>query len=463
MRVLLVVYDNNSYIHLFPLGLGYITAVLRNNGHDVVIYNQDQYHYPETHLTDYLTNNHFDVVGVSVIAGYYQYRKLLKISEAINRVPSRPYYIIGGHGPSPEPEYFLKKTGADVAVIGEGEKTIIELLDALEHRKALSSVSGVAYLDGGRLVVTEPRELIKDLDSVTFPAWDLFPMDYYALFRMTNVVKNSDRSFPVLSGRGCPFKCNFCYRLDKGFRARSPEGIIEEIQMLKKDYQISHILFMDELLMSSLDRTTVLCEAFIKADLNVTWLCNGRLNYARPEVLRLMKRAGCVFINYGIESFDNDTLKVMHKNLTTDQIVRGIEATIAEGMSPGLNIIFGNIGETKEILQKGVDFLLKYDDHAQLRTIRPVTPYPGSPLYYYAIEKGLLKDCADFYENKHLNSDLISINFTDLSDDEFHQALFEANKILLENYYRCQLQRGIETARKLYIERDASFRGFRQT
>ena len=78
------------------------------------------------------------------------------------------------------------------------------------------------------------------------------------------------------------------------------------------------------------------------------------------------------------------------------------------------------------MLQKGVDFLLKYDDHAQLRTIRPVTPYPGSPLYYYAIEKGLLKDCADFYENKHTNSDLLSVNFTGLSNKEFHHLLFEA-------------------------------------
>jgi radical SAM superfamily enzyme YgiQ (UPF0313 family) len=207
----------------------------------------------------------------------------------------------------------------------------------------------------------------------------------------------------------------------------------------------------------------MLSEAFIKADLNISWTCNGRLNYARPEVLKAMKRAGCVFINYGIESFDDDMLKVMHKNLTTEQVTRGIEATIAEGISPGLNIIFGNIGETAEVLQKGVDFLLKYDDHAQLRTIRPVTPYPGSPLYYYAIEKGLLKDCADFYENKHTNSDLLAVNFTDLTDDEFYRVLFEANRTLLKSYYKNQLEKNIEVSKKLYLEKDASFRGFRQS
>jgi len=215
--------------------------------------------------------------------------------------------------------------------------------------------------------------------------------------------------------------------------------------------------------MSSAKRTVMLCEAFIKAELNIKWSCNGRLNFAKPEVLKIMKKAGCVFINYGIESMDNGMLKVMNKNLTTDQIINGIEATLAEGISPGFNIIFGNIGETPEILQKGVDFLLKYDDHSQLRTIRPVTPYPGCDLYYYAIEKGLLKDCADFYENKHINSDLLSVNFTDLSDDEFYRVLFEANKTLLENYYQHQLESMTCVAEKLYFQRDASFRGFRQT
>jgi anaerobic magnesium-protoporphyrin IX monomethyl ester cyclase len=462
MKVLLVVYDNDSFIHWFPQGLAYIASVLRNAGHEIVVYQQDQYHYPESHLVDYLKKNRFDVIGVSVVGGYYQYHKLLKISEAINSVPGRPFYIIGGHGPSPEPEYFLKKTGADAIVIGEGEITAVELLGVLSKKKSLATVKGIAYMDGGKCVVTPRRELIKDIDTIPFPAWDLFPMDYYSLLREANI-KNSQRAFPVLSGRGCTFQCNFCYRMDKGFRPRSAENLIEEIQILKKDYRISHVIFSDELLMSSVERTVTLCEAFIKAKLDITWTCNGRLNYAKPEVLKVMKQAGCVFINYGIESMDDTALKTMGKALTTRQIISGVEATRAESISPGLNIIFGNIGENKAILQKGVDFLLKYDDHAQLRTIRPVTPYPGSPLYYYAIEHGLLKDCADFYENKHINSDLVSVNFTDMTDEEFHKALFEANKTLLVKHFQVLLERGIETARKLYMEKDATFRGFRQS
>jgi len=462
MDILLIAWDDDSYIHSFPLGPAYLASALKDAGHNVVIYNQAQFHLPESHLTNYLTDNRFDVVGLGLVGGYYPYHKLLEISEAINRVPNRPLYILGGHGPSPEPEYYLKKSGADVIVLGEGEITFVNLLDVFEHKRSLSSVNGIAYRDGEHLVVTKPKELIRDLDIIPMPAWSLFPMNYYALMRWP-LIKNSERSFPVITGRGCEFRCNFCYRMDEGFRARSPEGIVEEVQILQKDYRISYINFADELLMTSPKRTMALCEAFIKANLNIRWLCNGRLNLAKPDILKTMKRAGCVFINYGIESMDDDILKVMNKKLNTTQITKGIEATLAEGISPGFNIIFGNIGETVETLQKGVEFLLKYDDHSQLRTIRPVTPYPGSDLYYYAIEKGLLKDCADFYENKHINSDLLAVNFTDLSDDEFHRALFEANKTLFNNYYQHKLKSSIATAEKLYFQMNAKFRGFRQT
>jgi radical SAM superfamily enzyme YgiQ (UPF0313 family) len=369
---------------------------------------------------------------------------------------------LGGHLVTPEPGVFLRKTKADAVVIGEGEITITELLKCLEEKRTLASVNGIAYLENGVLIQTDRQELIADIDSIPFPAWDLFPMDHYTLLRMPNII-NSQRCMPVLSGRGCKFNCNFCYRMDKGFRPRAAESIIEEIKVLKKDYAVSYIAFSDELLMSSKERTVELCEAFIKANLNINWDCNGRLNYATPEVLKTMKAAGCVFINYGIEAMDDRVLRNMKKNLNVKQIVSGVENTIAAGISPGLNIIFGNIGDNKHTLQKGVNFLLKYDDGAQMRTIRPVTPYPGCDLYYYAIEKGLLKDCEEFYENKHVNSDLLAVNFTDLSDVEFHTCLYEANSELIKNYYSKQMERTENVSRKLYLEHDSSFRGFRQS
>jgi radical SAM superfamily enzyme YgiQ (UPF0313 family) len=434
MRILLVVYDNDSYIHWFPQGPAYIASALLKEGHDVEIYNQDVNHHPEEHLTDYLDRNPFDVVGVGIIAGYYQYRKLLALSKAINKSKPRPFYVIGGHDPSPEPEYFIGKTGADAVVIGEGEATIVELVNAVAARRSLKGVAGTAFREGDGIVVNKGRPLIKEIDAIPLPAYDLFPVEYYRLLRMPHCT-NRDFVMPLLSGRGCPFQCTFCYRLDKGFRPRSNEAIVDEIKFLKRRYNVTYIAFSDELLMTSKERTLSICEDFIRERLNVKWDCNGRLNFAVPEVLKVMKRAGCVFINYGIEAMDNSVLRNMKKNLTTEQVIRGIEATLKAGISPGYNIIFGNIGDSRETLNKGVEFLLKYDDGAQMRTIRPVTPYPGSPLYYDAIEKGLLKDCADFYEKKHVNSDLLAVNFTDMSDEEFHRCLHDANSRLLTNYF----------------------------
>ena len=229
---------------------------------------------------------------------------------------------------------------------------------------------------------------------------------------------------PALSGRGCPFRCTFCYRIDKGFRPRPNAGLIEEIGQLQDDYAITYIDLVDDLLMSSPDRTEDICQAIIDSGLKFKWSCNGTLNWVTSDVIKMMKRAGCVFINYGIESVDDETMKNMKKGLTLAMVIKGVEITREEGMSAGLNMIFGNIGDNLDTLRRAVEFLCQYDEGKQKRTIRPVTPYPGSPLYFTAIERGLLKDTKEFYEVKHLNSGLLAVNFTDL-DKEFHAALLE--------------------------------------
>ncbi len=273
----------------------------------------------------------------------------------------------------------------------------------------------------------------------------------------------TDRCLTMLSGRGCIFSCNFCYRLDKGFRPRSAQSIIDEIRFLKEKYAITYIGFYDELLMSSKKRTKELCQAFLDANLNIKWECNGRLNFADIPTLTLMKEAGCTFINYGIESLDNTTLKVMHKALTKKMIIEGIENTLKVGMSPGLNIIYGNINEPLSAIDDAVDFLLKYDDHSQRRTIRPVTPYPGSELFDIAVKSGKIKDVAEFYEKLHTNSDLLCVNFTNNSEEEIYDALYKANKKLLDAYNQSQARKVDELCYNLYVNKDKNFRGFRQT
>ncbi|MBN1366224.1 MAG: B12-binding domain-containing radical SAM protein [Syntrophaceae bacterium] len=463
MRALLVVHDNESYISHFPIALSYISSVLRNEGVDVVIWNQDMHHWADSKLTEFLKREKFDIIGISMVAGYYEYRKLKSLSNAINRSKNRPVYILGGHGPAADPAFFLNKMQADIVVIGEGEKTIIEVIRALSEKRSLRNIDGISYRENNTITNNKRQKLIQDIDSIPSPAYDLFPIYYYRLMHTSSLAGNTDFRMPVLSGRGCTFQCNFCFRLDTGLRERHPDSIIEEIRLLQDNYGITDIAFADELLMSSEERTEKLCGAFIKAKLNMRWSCNGRLNYAKPDLLRLMKKSGCMRINYGVECFDDRCLRIMKKCLTVKQIVSGVEATIAAGISPILNIIFGNIGENLNTLQKGVDFLLKYSDCVEIRTIRPVTPYPGCPLFYYAIEKGLLKDTEDFYENKHINSDLLSVNFTNLTDDQFYEALCRANKTLIRNNFKKREEELLKRTEELYFNRNANFRGFRQT
>ena len=420
MRILLLPYDNGMHINYPPLNLMYVASALIQEGHNVQVYQHDIYH-SEDSLRQHLRNNDYDIIGLGACAGYYQYQQIQKLCQII-RVESTARIWLGGHLVSPDPFYFQEKMGVDRVYCGE-------------------------------------YDFIEDLDSLSFPARGLFNIDYYALMRLPHA-DNSDRCFPVLGGRGCPFACTFCYRMHSGYRAHSIERILEEVSILIEDYHITYIDFADELLMTNPDRPVQIAEAM--KPLGIKWDCNGRLNYAKPEILKKMKESGCVFINYGIESVDDEVLELMNKKLRYDQIIKGVEATLEAGISPGLNIIWGNLGDTKDTLWRSVEFLLEYDDHAQLRTIRPVTPYPGSPLYDYAIEKGLLKDIGDFYE-KHKNSDLLTVNFTGLSDEDFYYELCQANLALLKRYFGIQHASFISQAWKLYYHGDTGFRGFRQT
>lgn len=472
VRVLLVIYDNGSYIHWFPQGLAHIAGVMEQEDCHIDFYHQDMNHYPDDHLKHYLdTNEKYDIAAVSVIGGYWQYQRLCGLSKSIAETKNRPnLYIIGGYGPTPEPNFFLLKTGADICAMGEGEQTTRELVRAYKSGGDYSKIDGIAIRSGTEIKINKPRKLvpadkIDDRSIVPMPAYHLFPMEYYRLLRMPHA-DTSDFCIPVLSGRGCTFKCNFCYRMDTGFRARSIDSIIEEIRYLKKNWGISYIAFSDDLLMVSEKRTVDIMEKFIAADLNIKFDCNGRLNYARPEILDLMKEAGCVYINYGIEAYDNQILRNMKKGLTVKMIDEGIAKTRARGITPGLNIIWGNIGENLETLQKGVDFLKSNSDWAEMRTIRPVTPYPGSPLYHHCIKEGLIdKDnpAEDFYERLHLNSDLLAVNLTDVSDDEFHRALLEANSELTKFYFENKIDSYRKQSEELYLNKNKNFRGYRHS
>ena len=442
-NILLISYDNDSHIPFFPINLAYLSNALLNAGHNVGIWSQDLHHGKERALTGILNENPFHVAGLGFVAGYYQYAKAKKISKAVNESNRRAEinYILGGHGPAADPEFFLNSMSADTVVVGDGEKALVEIVNGNKR----------GIVQGERC----------DIDEAPIKAYEnLFDLNIYRLIRWPTS-NRTDFCFPILSSRGCKWHCSFCYRMRDGFYERKTEAIMDEIRWLYRNCNITHFQFADELLMSSEKRTEGICNAILALPFKVTWDCNGRLNYAKPDILALMRRSGCSYVNYGIESLNQSRLNQMGKGLTVDRIYQGVRDTLQAGISPGLNLLWGFPGDTLEDLREEVRFLKQYDPCDELRTIRPVTPYPGTLLYKKAIEMGLMKDCEDFYEIKHENSDLFTVNFMNMSMEEAHRHLRDANKELYLNYLRKGGMNTLKQMDKLYWERDASFRGFR--
>lgn len=441
-NVLLISYDNGSHIPFLPQHLIYLYAALKKAKHTVGIWFQDVHHGREESLTNVLDTNPFDVVGLGFVAGYWQYAKAKQIGEAVGKAKRRDRFnfVLGGHGPAAEPEFFLNKLGADTVVVGDGESAICEIAE--NNKRGI--IQGVPCT----------------WDGTPFSAYEDFPLNVYRLIRWPTSIR-TDFCFPVLSSRGCKWSCSFCYRMREGFHERAVDAIIEEIKWLHEKVGVNHFQFSDELLMSSERRVEEICEALLRLPFKIKWDCNGRLNYATTYILSLMKSCGCEYINYGIESLNQKMLNEMGKGLNLSQIESGVEATLCLGMSPGLNLIWGFPGDSLENLWQAVKFLKKYDPCHELRTIRPVTPYPGCRLYREAIEKRLLEGPEDFYERKHKNSDLISVNFMDIPTAEAHEALYHANMELYDNYLMKRRDGMKEAVTQLYLKGDASFRGFR--
>ena len=461
MKILFIVYDNEGAQNPIPMGPCYVAAYLQKNGFDDIhYYSQDIYHYPEEHLASFIADNKFDVIGLGFTAGYFQYKKILKICHAINKVDTRPFIVLGGHGPTPVPEFYLKATGADVVVMGEGEKPFFNLVKALENKSSLHSIKGLAFIDGDGGYVINDREMpLEDLDAIPFPYYEPLPMEYYVNAKVFQM-KSTDRMISMITSRGCNYTCNFCQRLETGIRFRSAENIMEELEKYIRDYRVNFVVFWDDLFMFSEKRVSEITEQIKKENIKINYWCTGRLNIVNPRILKMLKESGCVYIDYGIEQFDNESLKKMNKKQTEEQIIQGIELTKKAGIKIGSNIIFGNLGDTRESLRKSMELLKKYNDYGQLRVIRPVTPYPGSPLYDLAIKSELLTGPDDFY-NKHINVELLTVNFTDIPDEEFAKIMFDANKEIIEDYYNHLKETTIQNFHDVYFTKNLSFRGAR--
>jgi radical SAM superfamily enzyme YgiQ (UPF0313 family) len=449
MRLALINYDNGSYIPQPPHHLAYLVAAAESTGTDVSVVDMALRHHADEDLAAVLELLAPDVIGLGVIGGYWQYQQAKRVSRVINDLParSRLTYMLGGHMPAADPEWALQTFGADSVVVGDGE-SVVEKLGAGVLPERVHKAGRVACPDA------------------YMPAW--WEVGVYKRTRYPNIGA-TQFGMPVLTARGCPYSCSFCYRMVAGHVERSVDAVCEEVAWLKHEHGVTYANFDDELLMSSDRRIHELCDAILSRELTFDWMCNGRLNRATTENLALMKRAGCTFVNYGVEALDDNVLEQMNKHLTVEQIHRGVQATLQAGISPGLNVMWGNPGDTPATLGLLVAFLSLYDDGAQMRTIRPVTPYPGTPLFHRAVGEGRIRGTADFYERSHVNSDLPSVHWcteedgTPLSDASVCAHLQAANAILLRRRRQAIAQTHVEQLERLYVQRDTTFRGWRHT
>lgn len=292
--------------------------------------------------------------------------------------------IIGGPHLAAVPEKTMTIFPAfDIGVIGEGERTIVELLKVLAGGKGedgLSRVDGLIFRRDGRFQFTAPRGCIDDLDSLPKPAWDLLPelKKYYrpSILRGYNLPASG-----LVTSRGCTGRCTFCDRSMFGsqLRANSAEYVFEVMDELYLKYGIKEVFIFDDNMMFFRQRLEKLCDLLIQKKLKLKWSCFARIDFASAEALKKMKEAGCRMVAYGIESGDQEMLDFLQKNITLDKVRQVVGWTKQAGlMAEGLFMI-GLPRETRKSLQATIDFAksLPLDDIA----ITIFTPLPGTKLY----------------------------------------------------------------------------------
>lgn len=433
-KVLFVIHDNFQDDNKLSLGPAYLVAILRDAGHEVSVYSQNVFHQSNEELGNFLAENDFDMIGLGFLAARYV-EAVRPIADVINANKKKAKFVVGGQGVSPIPSYILNDIQADIAMIGEAENNICVLVDAILNNGDLQNIKGVAYREAGVVKINPRAEIVRDLDRLPFPAWDLFPMEEIATCASFVGGDQNDRWMSILTSRGCVNRCSFCYRMEQGIRIRSMDNVYKELKILTEKYEINSFCFDDEMFIPNRARIKEFVEMIKKLKHPIKYWCQARVQLAQDkEILKMLSDSGCKLLNLGLESLDQNVLDLMDKNTRVEENIEAVENTIATGMHPGLNFIWANPGDTVASLEKIVDFLIKYDTQGQLRTVRPPTPYPGCPLYYKAIEDGKLKGPGDFFDRFN-NSDRLTVNFTDMSDTEVYQALLAANTKLIKNYF----------------------------
>ena len=336
-----------------------------------------------------------DIVGVNNLFTK-QRENAHKIYSLAKEISPDIITIAGGAHTTVMPDLVLSDPNLDYAVLGEGENTIIELVDSIEGKKDISGIDGIGYRDSNGIKIIPKTKFIDDLDSIPFPARHLLNTEGYLGLKMSHGKRRKKRFAPIITSRGCPARCTFCsaYRVwGRKFRYRSPENIIEEMTMLKEKYDIEELMFEDDNLTMDIKRAEKLFDLMIENKLNFSWdTPNGVAAYVLTEkLLSKMKKSGCYKLNLALESGNQEVLNnIIKKPLDLNKIKPLIKFARDIGLEVGIYLIMGMPGETKDQIMDS--FRLAKEMKIYDPFISIATPYPGTELYDLCAEKGYLKD-----------------------------------------------------------------------
>jgi radical SAM superfamily enzyme YgiQ (UPF0313 family) len=368
------------------LGILFLAAITRQKGFPTVLCDASALSLTGAELLQRVEAEQPEVLGISATT-FSIFHAAAFAALAKERLPGLTVIIGGPHVSAAPLETMERFAEFDVAVLGEGEGTIIDLLEAMDAKAGLQVIPGIILRTAGRLVTTGRRPFLADLDQLPYPAWDLlegFPERYLpAPFKVRRVPAAS-----LVTSRGCPNRCIFCDRSVFGTscHAFSAEYVLGMLQHLAGNFGIREFSFEDDTFITFKKRLVAICQGIIDHGIDISWTCLGRVTSVDSETLELMRRAGCWQISFGIESGCQEILTAIHKNVTLEQIQKAVVLCRDAGILSKGFFIVGHPGESGETLARTLDFALKLplDDIS----VTMLTPFPGTEIFDRAAEFG---------------------------------------------------------------------------
>ena len=372
-----------------PLGLAWIAAVLEKEGHKVKIIDTPTLEMGWKDWLKEVKSWHPDIVGFSMLTPIapkgYRAAKMLK-EELGSDFP----IFAGGVHVTPMYREALNNN-IDVVVLGEGELTTAEFINVAEKhgldKEKLRNIKGLAFKDDSEVITTGVRPLIQNLDSLPWPARHLLPMDKYTLLGKPIRVAH------VMASRGCPYGCMYCitsYFWGRKIRFRSAKSVAEEIEYLVNKYKVKHIAFSDDELTINREFVYDLIKELKDRGLEIPFSCGSRVDHVNREYLKFLYDNGCETLYFGVESASQETINRIGKRIKLEQAVKVFKWVREIGGFAVGSFILGFPWETIDDMKRTVDFAIKLrPNYAQFTVL---TPYPGTPLFDYALKHGLIED-----------------------------------------------------------------------